>query len=253
MASVQRTASAQAVADLVRKSDVLLVATGAGDGASSGLKVYKEVSETAAYREAGLTYEDICTTHWLRDDPELFYGFWGSCLNAYRDTRPHDGNAILRRWRDERFGEDAAFASSWACHAGERSEVGGARFLYLTSNVDRHAIASGLARSARELCEIHGHVEAWQCSQPSACSGGPSATWAVPRGFRFEVDEATMRARAGPPRHAAQGTPSETAGWDENWPRCPHCSGLARPAVLMFGDREWIDPTGESLFPLGAS
>lgn len=24
-------------------------------------------------------------------------------------------------------------------------------------------------------------------------------------------------------------------------PRCPHCGGVARPAILMFGDSEWID------------
>ncbi len=24
-------------------------------------------------------------------------------------------------------------------------------------------------------------------------------------------------------------------------PLCPHCGGVARPAVLMFGDSEWID------------
>lgn len=24
-------------------------------------------------------------------------------------------------------------------------------------------------------------------------------------------------------------------------PSCPHCGGVARPAILMFGDREWID------------
>jgi NAD-dependent SIR2 family protein deacetylase len=24
-------------------------------------------------------------------------------------------------------------------------------------------------------------------------------------------------------------------------PRCPQCGGLARPAILMFGDRDWID------------
>lgn len=24
-------------------------------------------------------------------------------------------------------------------------------------------------------------------------------------------------------------------------PTCPHCGGLARPAILMFGDSQWID------------
>lgn len=27
---------------------------------------------------------------------------------------------------------------------------------------------------------------------------------------------------------------------NENWPRCPHCREAARPAVLMFGDLDWV-------------
>eukprot|EP00971_Amphidinium_carterae_P328194 6459933-Amphidinium_carterae.2 len=43
------------------------------------------------------SYQDVCRPQWLHRDPELFYGFWGTCYNDYRDTEPHDGYEIVRR------------------------------------------------------------------------------------------------------------------------------------------------------------
>ena len=31
----------------------------------------------------------------MRHDPELFYGFWGTCYNDYRDTEPHEARLHL--------------------------------------------------------------------------------------------------------------------------------------------------------------
>lgn len=31
----------------------------------------------------------------LEDDDEVFYGFWGSCFNAYRDTKHHRGYSSM--------------------------------------------------------------------------------------------------------------------------------------------------------------
>eukprot|EP00727_Mastigamoeba_balamuthi_P006795 m51a1_g2736 hypothetical protein (505) ;mRNA; f:900622-902290 len=228
----------QAAAQAISTSDVLLYATGAGDSANSGLKVYNEVSDIPAYTRAGLAYRDICNPRWVHDDPELFYGFWGHCFNLYRDTRPHAGNDIVCSWRDRRFGEDPEFARRWAEAAGQGARVGTARFFCLTSNVDRHSLASGVARGTGELREIHGSLERWQCAAPGECRR-PGATWPAPKGFRFNVDEETMRAPEGWPLQTAA---EETFGWETNWPRCPHCLGPARPAVLMFDDFDWIDP-----------
>ena len=72
----------------IRQSDVLLVCTGAGWSADSGLAVYKDVADVPAYHERNLTYRDICVPRFLDEEPELFYGFWGSCFNDYRETSP---------------------------------------------------------------------------------------------------------------------------------------------------------------------
>ena len=97
----------QRAATIVARTDVLIVLTGAGWSADSGLAVYKDVAEVPAYKQLGKTYPDLCAPEQLLgDDAALGFGFWGACFNDYRGTEPHEGYAILRRWRDAKFGQD---------------------------------------------------------------------------------------------------------------------------------------------------
>ncbi|MCO8642255.1 NAD-dependent protein deacetylase [Burkholderia multivorans] len=83
----------------------------------------------------------------------------------------------------------------------------------LTSNVDGQFQKAGF--DAARIVEIHGSIHALQCLRP--CSDD---TWdAAP--FIPAVDEAACRLVGEPPR-------------------CPHCGGLARPNILMFGDAGWL-------------
>jgi len=81
----------------------------------------------------------------------------------------------------------------------------------VTSNVDGQFQKAGFPD--HQVCEIHGSIHHLQCLEP--CS---QAIWrneeAVP------VDHTSMRA--------------------QHIPRCPHCGGVARPNILMFGDWSWI-------------
>ena len=90
-------------ADAILEADVLLLATGAGWSAESGLAVYRDIANVKAYAERDLTYRELCVPQWLRDEPSLFWGFWGLCFNDYRQTRPHDGYNIVKKWRDAMF------------------------------------------------------------------------------------------------------------------------------------------------------
>ena len=83
-----------------------------------------------------------------------------------------------------------------------------------TSNVDGQFQRAGFA--ADDVAEVHGSIHHLQCT--AAC-GQP--VWPAD-GVAVDVDEATMRAR-------------------EPLPACPRCGALARPNILMFGDREWDD------------
>ena len=83
-----------------------------------------------------------------------------------------------------------------------------------TSNVDGQFQKAGF--DARDVREYHGPIHHLQCLTP--CSRD---TWSAD-GFDPVIDvEACELLSALPP--------------------CPKCGGLARPNVLMFGDRDWSD------------
>ena len=83
-----------------------------------------------------------------------------------------------------------------------------------TSNVDGQFQRAGFA--ADDVAEVHGSIHHLQCLRP--CGYG---VWPAD-GVDVTIDEETMRAVG-------------------ELPRCPGCGGLARPAILMFGDVGWDD------------
>ena len=108
-------------AHLLHSAEVLLLVTGAGFSADSGLATYLDVADIEAYRERGWRYRDLCRpvlhdlgetvnadhevdTHAFHYQdtemrhPQYFYGFWGQCINDYRKVRPHEGYEIIARW-----------------------------------------------------------------------------------------------------------------------------------------------------------
>ncbi|MGZ9059632.1 MAG: SIR2 family NAD-dependent protein deacylase [Burkholderiaceae bacterium] len=83
-----------------------------------------------------------------------------------------------------------------------------------TSNVDGQFQQAGF--DPQRIVECHGSIHHLQCMAP--CS---SEIWPADA-FAPEVDADACRLV-----NAA--------------PRCPHCGGLARPNILMFGDGEWLE------------
>jgi len=83
-----------------------------------------------------------------------------------------------------------------------------------TSNVDGQFQMAGFA--PRLVHECHGSIHHLQCLR-----GCTDAIWSA-RDFQPDVDEGSCLLRNAPPT-------------------CPHCHGLARPNILMFGDWAWQD------------
>jgi NAD-dependent SIR2 family protein deacetylase len=83
-----------------------------------------------------------------------------------------------------------------------------------TSNVDGQCQKAGLVPG--QVVECHGSIHHMQCLD--ACMG---EVWSADSWIP-EVDDCTCMLLS-------------------DLPTCPHCGGLARPAILMFGDSQWID------------
>ncbi len=83
-----------------------------------------------------------------------------------------------------------------------------------TSNVDGQFQKAGFADG--QVHECHGSIHHLQCMD-----GCMHDVWSAD-GFVPDVDDNQCRLLNAPPR-------------------CPHCGGLARPNILMFGDWGWLD------------
>ena len=181
--------------DALARADALLVTAGAGIGVDSGLPDFRGTDgfwrAYPALCHERFEFHEIASPQAFRAHPQLAWGFYGHRLERYRQTVPHAGFAILRRWMDA-------------------MPKGG---FVLTSNVDGQFQKAGF--DPARIVEIHGSIHAMQCLRP--CSDD---TWdAVP--FTPDVDAAACRLIG-------------------ELPRCPRCGGLARPNILMFGDRGWL-------------
>lgn len=233
----------ETAAQKIAEADVLLLCTGAGFSADSGLAVYADVAKLPVYAERGLEYADICTPGWLEKEPELFWGFWGQCYNDYRETAPHEGYRIVSRWAEHKFrhstvaeairfrlGEAARSSTAPAEEAQEsiappyivRDHPGA--FFAFTSNVDAHHFDWF---RACEIRECHGNTELYQCASRT---GTCTAVWRAPSDFCYSVNKATMlapRRRGGVAAvEGSEPAPEEAA------PRVGHVRGGGRQTAL---------------------
>lgn len=82
-----------------------------------------------------------------------------------------------------------------------------------TSNVDGQFQKANY--DPARLVEVHGSIHHLQCLRPCG-----HAIWSADA-LLPDIDPAACY-------------------WRNELPRCPHCGGLARPNILMFGDADWI-------------
>jgi len=86
-----------------------------------------------------------------------------------------------------------------------------ANYFVITSNVDGQFQKAGFGES--NILEVHGSIHHLQCLKPCC-----NEIW--PNGEQLSIDTTTMRSLS--------------------VPRCPHCNGVSRPNILMFGDWSWL-------------
>lgn len=181
-------------ADLIEGADALMICAGAGMGVDSGLPDFRGTDgfwrEYPALGQRGLQFQEVACPRTFETDPALAWGFYGHRLNLYRQTKPHAGFDILRRW------------------AG-RTMHG---FGVFTSNVDGHFQRAGFTGGT--LAECHGSIHHLQCSVP--CS---PMTWPADP-FAPTVDTTTCLLTSSPPtcpRCGAIARPNIMMFGDDTW------------------------------------
>ncbi len=91
-------------------------------------------------------------------------------------------------------------------------------YFVFTSNVDGQFQKAGFP--CERILECHGSIHHLQCSTPCLNRVWPADS------LKLDVDQTTIR------------TESQS-------PACPACGEIARPNILMFHDRSWVDDRSE--------
>src|SRR3954451_8848080 len=126
----------QRSAQVIERADSLLIGAGAGMGVDSGLPDFRGNqgfwNAYPPYAKLGLDFAAMANPEWFATDPPFAWGFYGHRMNLYRQARPHEGFAVLRRWAGRMHG--SAFV--------------------VTSNVDGHFQRAGF--DPERILEVHG-------------------------------------------------------------------------------------------------
>jgi len=127
----------------LREADGLIFAAGAGMGVDSGLPDFRGSDAIwAKWLPAGVSKADVRLLTYassFRQKPQAAWRFYSRAAQIFRQTAPHAGFSILRRW-------------------GERAAKGAFVF---TSNVDGHFQLAGFPED--RVVECHGTINFMQC------------------------------------------------------------------------------------------
>jgi len=89
-------------AKVIREAEAFIITAGAGMGVDSGLPDFRGDQgfwkAYPAYDRLRISFAECATPRHFADDPHFAWGFYGHRTNLYRDTIPHDGFHIIKKW-----------------------------------------------------------------------------------------------------------------------------------------------------------
>jgi len=141
------------LAGAIEKSQRLLVITGAGVSAASGLSTFRGTDPGAIWSNDVV---EIGTFRWFRAHPVEWWIWFLDRFDGILDARPnpaHDSIAALERWQRGRDRE----------------------FLLVTQNVDTLHERAG----SRELVKVHGSADRVRCARFGCANGSPRGSLPV--------------------------------------------------------------------------
>ena len=163
--------SLKRAAEAISRAEIFILTAGAGMGVDSGLPDFRGDhgfwNAYPMYARLGLSFVDCANPEHFERDPAFGWGFYGHRTNLYRETTPHQGFNIIRRWID-------------------RNRSG---YFVVTSNVDGQFQKAGFADD--RIVEVHGSIHHLQCSTPCC-----RTIWE--NSEQIPINTETMRARTIP-------------------------------------------------------
>ncbi len=137
-------------AKILKEATAILIGAGAGIGVDSGLPDFRSKEGFwncyPPYKKLNLNFHDLANPSIFHTDPSLAWGFYGHRINMYKNTEPHKGFSILKKWA---------------------SRINDNVFIY-TTNVDQQFQKAGF--SSDKIVEVHGDINTLQCT--SECGYG---------------------------------------------------------------------------------
>lgn len=151
----------------IAEAEVFIITAGAGMGVDSGQPDFRGHegfwNAYPAYAKLGVCFENLSTPYHFIDDPHFAWGFYGHCVNMYRETIPHEGFHIIQKWIEQK----------------------NAPYFVVTSNVDGQFQKAGYDED--RIYEVHGSLHWLQCQ--TLCT---KSVWT--NNHTVQVDFETMRA-----------------------------------------------------------
>jgi NAD-dependent SIR2 family protein deacetylase len=133
-------------AKYIQEADSIIITAGAGMGVDSGLPDFRGNEgfwkAYPALARAKLDFSEVASPTTFNRDIKLAWGFYGHRLELYRNTIPHVGFEVLKRW-------------------GESKPNG---YNVFTSNVDGQFQKAGF--DPHRIYECHGSIHHLQCLEP---------------------------------------------------------------------------------------
>jgi NAD-dependent deacetylase len=194
----------------IRAARRVTILTGAGVSAASGVPTFRGAD--GLWRQYRAT--ELATPEAFARNPRLVWEWYAWRRAKIAGCRPNRAHEVLATWTMRNPHRPSTIAQ------GTPSNVEGCSLM--TQNVDdlhvRAASELGSTCGRERLIRLHGSI--WELSCWNHCPTSP-------RSWRDD--------RIGLP-----GTPAGEGGTLHDLPTCPGCGGLARPAVVWFG--ESLDP-----------
>lgn len=196
----------EALLSALRHASSVVVITGAGVSAESGVPTFR--GSGGLWRQ--FRAEDLATPEAFARDPALVWEWYEWRRSVVARCQPNAAHEVVARM--DRHYED---------------------FLLVTQNVDGLHERAG----SRRLVEIHGSMFRLRCTdEPSHLHPYPKLVGAGPERSGKRTPEAG--------RMDEKGAPSDPRSDWTALPRCPSCGALGRPDVVWFGEmlnQEHID------------